>query len=275
MENSRKELTPVHYTANAIKVLHTDRKPNATCFRPHWHDRIEILRVHQGEMLIDYGASSATVSAGQLIFLSPKMPHKAISGNAPLIYDVLMFDVRSFYNATEVCQTYLPAIYDGRIRFHSISSHPDIIRCFDTICASSDQEDLAITAGIYQLLSLFLQHNLLSFDSGNKRSVVGQIMAYLEENYHQELSTASVSAAFGYTSAHLCRKFKESTGLTPMNYLKIYRLELAFQKLNEEKNSISEIAFQCGFTDANYFTRCFKSHFGFPPTHYKKNPGAE
>lgn len=275
MENYRKELTPVHYSATAIKVLHTKRKPNQLCFRPHWHDRIEILRVHQGEMIIDFGASSGTVSAGELIILPPKMPHKAFAGNGLLEYDVLMFDVRSFYNGTEICQTYLPAIYDGRIRFRNIVSHPETIRCFDAICASPDQSTLAITAGVYQLLSLFLQHNLLSFGSGVKDSIVRKMIAYLEENYLQELSTASVSETFGYTPAHLCRKFKDSTGLTPMNYLKIYRLELAFQKIKEGKNSISEIASQCGFTDANYFTRCFKAHFGVPPTHYKKHPNGD
>lgn len=56
-----------------------------------------------------------------------------------------------------------------------------------------------------------------------------------------------------------------------MTYLKIYRLELAYKKIKNSDTTISNIATECGFPNANYFTRCFKKHFGFPPTKYIKN----
>ena len=75
---------------------------------------------------------------------------------------------------------------------------------------------------------------------------------------------------FGYPAAHLVyRKFKKATGLTPMMYLKIYRLELARRKIKNQEISIGNIAAECGFSDANYFIKCFKAHFGVAPSHYK------
>ena len=72
----------------------------------------------------------------------------------------------------------------------------------------------------------------------------------------------------GYSDAHFCRKFKQTTWLTPTNYLRIFRLEEAAKQLKQGKGTVSDVAMACGFPDPNYFTRCFKTHFGVPPTKY-------
>lgn len=273
MRKYDKELTPVLYGPSAIKVLHFDIAPHKSCFRTHWHDRMEILRIHSGELFTGYDSYINKVTAGQLMIIPPHMPHKGYSGDYELSYDVLMFDISSFYNDTEICKKYLPAIYDGRAHFQNVTDLPALVKCFDRILATEKlgNSPLETTSDIYRLLSLLLQHCLLSFDSNN--STVRSIRVfskYIEDNFAQELTTASLSEHFGYTSAHFCRKFKESTGLTPMNYLKIYRLEQAYKFIKAEKRDIGTIAALCGFSDANYFTRCFKAHFGVPPSFFQR-----
>ena len=98
-----------------------------------------------------------------------------------------------------------------------------------------------------------------------------EIVKYMEESFAQELTTELLAERSGYSSAHFCRKFKETTWLTPMNYLRIYRLEEAARRLRQGDASVSDVALACGFPDSNYFTRCFKKHFGVPPTKYEKS----
>ncbi|MEE1007193.1 MAG: AraC family transcriptional regulator, partial [Acutalibacteraceae bacterium] len=62
--------------------------------------------------------------------------------------------------------------------------------------------------------------------------------------------------------------FKLVTGLTPMNYIQILRLEAAKSKIAEGSLKISEISALCGFKDASHFTRCFKKRYGMTPTRY-------
>ena len=230
---------------------------------------MEILRLRHGEMFVDYGTSTTKVSAGELLILPPKTPHRGRAGDAQLEYDVLMFDVRNFYNNTEICQSLLPAVFDGRAKFKAISSDSETIRCFDALCCEGEKSSLAITAEVYQLLDLFFRNNLLDLTAQAKDATTREIISYMEENFAQELSTASLCREFGYSAAHLCRKFKRATGLAPMTYLQIYRLECASKMLKPGSN-ISRVAAECGFSDANYFTRCFKAHFGVPPSLYKK-----
>lgn len=266
-----KELTPVVYSAAAIKVLHFERKAGRRCFRIHWHDRMELIRVRAGEMMADYGTGGGKVSAGELWIVPPKMPHKGDACAQDVVYDVLMFDVRSFYNDTPICREQLSALFEGKARFQMKTADPETVQCFDAIYAAARTPSLAITADVYRLLGLLFSRSLLEYRAEtNRDAAVREMVAYIETNCTQELSTAALAETFGYTPAHFCRKFKEATGLTPMNYLKIFRLEQAYRRICEGERSISAVAADCGFSDANYFTRCFRAHFGVPPSHFKK-----
>lgn len=271
MQGYRKELTHVEYDASAIKLLHFDILPNKGCFRTHWHDRMEILRIRHGEMFVGYDTNISRVREGELMIIPPHTPHKGYAGDYELAYDVLMFDVRSFYNDTEVCKKYLPAIYTGNAKFRKVTNEPALVACMDKIRDTAQYAvgSLEITSDIYRLIHLLYQHCLISFDhDDNTDYVAKEFVEYIEHNYMQNLSTSTISAHFGYSSAHFCRKFKESTGLTPMNYLKIYRVEEAYKLIKKGNRNISNVALLCGFPDSNYFTRCFKAHFGVPPSHY-------
>lgn len=57
---------------------------------------------------------------------------------------------------------------------------------------------------------------------------------------------------------------------TPVAYINGRRLELAAQKLAmEAKTSVTQIAFDCGFSDSAYFARRFHDRFGLSPSQYR------
>lgn len=266
-KKDNKELNPIIYSASGVKVKYFSVIPNKSCFRLHWHERIEMILVTKGEMNVIYGTSNAVIKTNEIVYVPPKMPHRAYTTDSAVEYVVLMFDVRSFYNDIELCHTYLPAVFDNRVKFNNIINHPEILSCFNDICIKWEEHSLAVTAKIYWLLYLMFEYNLADFKQKiSCDETLMKIINYMEENYKHDISTASLCEQFGYTATHFGRKFREGTGLSPMTYLKIYRLEEAYKLLKKGNKNIGEIATQCGFSDANYFTRCFKSHFGVAPT---------
>lgn len=267
--NNLFELSPVHYNAAAVKSLFFRIAPHSRCFRLHWHDRVELLRVKTGRLLVECNNSTALLSAGKLMLIPPKALHKGYTTDSAVEYDVLMFDVRSFYNETELCRSLLPALFDGRAIFRQVTKNADIIACFDLI-HSSNETSLATIANTYHLLNLFYRNELINLQNEPKNLFAQEMIAFFENHAAEDISISSLCETFGYTPAHLCRKFKQATGLPPMTYLKIYRLELAYKKIKNREGSISTIAANCGFSDANYFTRCFKAHFGASPLKYCK-----
>lgn len=269
MERYYQEPTPVQYSAAGLKKHHYFRYKNGV--RLHWHDRMELIRLHSGQLEVGYGENRALLQAGQIYIVPPKTPHAARLQSPTVEYDVLMFDVRRFYNDTEACQSSLRSIFDGRARFAMTTDDPAAVACFDRLFSISDEHSLETVGLVYQLLQLLLDGSLTELSRTPRGdATILEALAYIEKNYAQDLGTESLAERFGYSAAHFCRKFKETTWLSPMNYLRICRLEEAAKQLRQGKGTVSDVALSCGFTDPNYFTRCFKKHFGVPPTKYEK-----
>ena len=69
----------------------------------------------------------------------------------------------------------------------------------------------------------------------------------------------------GLSRVQLYRKVKALTGQTPVDLLKKARLERARLLVEKTDKSISEIAYEVGFTAPSYFNKCFKDEFGVSP----------
>jgi AraC-like DNA-binding protein len=61
---------------------------------------------------------------------------------------------------------------------------------------------------------------------------------------------------------------KGLTGQTVHEFIKKVRLKRAVQLLEKRKMKITEIAYSVGFSDLNYFSRCFRKEFGVAPSEY-------
>ena len=66
------------------------------------------------------------------------------------------------------------------------------------------------------------------------------------------------------------RKFKAITGESPQQYINKMRMRKAVELLQKKELNINEVAYECGFEDAKYFSTHFKKHFGKTPTEYQK-----
>ena len=80
----------------------------------------------------------------------------------------------------------------------------------------------------------------------------------------------SLAESAGMSVSSYTRKFREQTGLSPLNYLTGLRIEKASFLLGESDLSIAEIAFRCGLCDANYMTKLFRLRLGVTPDKYRR-----
>ena len=266
MINTTKETEIVSYSEAAINTIHIEKAKNKLCFRAHWHDRIEFLRINKGELYLECGTANVVAKAGDLVIITPKLSHKGYTKHQNVDYNVLMFDVRCFYNNTDVCKKLLPDLFDGTAKFKLITNNYKTIKLFDEIYGLEDKNSIKTTANVYLFLHTLFENELLYFEKSKLNDSFAKILSYIEENYEKDMTVAYLSQKFGYSSAHFSRKFKRLTGLSPIAYLNIFRLEKAYQMIKNSSLTISEISAKCGFADANYFTRCFKKHFGLAPT---------
>ena len=90
---------------------------------------------------------------------------------------------------------------------------------------------------------------------------------FIERNMSDsDLGVESIGAELGLSRVQLYRKVKALTGQSPVELLRTARLHKARRLLQESGKSISEVAYEVGFTAPSYFTKCFKDEFGISPS---------
>ncbi|WP_234367831.1 hybrid sensor histidine kinase/response regulator transcription factor [Parabacteroides pacaensis] len=93
--------------------------------------------------------------------------------------------------------------------------------------------------------------------------------ATLEKIYTDpDFNVEKLSEMIGLSRQHLYRKVKELTGITPVEFLRNYRLSKAAELLKQKRYNVSEVAYQTGFSSPAYFTKCFKTVYKVTPTEF-------
>ena len=95
-------------------------------------------------------------------------------------------------------------------------------------------------------------------------------LGYLEENYHRPLELTELAERANLSKNQFLRVFRKAFDTTPMDYLAKRRIQKARKLLETTPLSISEIAFDTGFMDSNYFSRRFRQETGKSPRDYRK-----
>ena len=86
-----------------------------------------------------------------------------------------------------------------------------------------------------------------------------------------DVSVEDLAADMNLSRVQLYRKVKAISGSSPVELLRTARLNRAYQLLLTSDKSVSEVAYDVGFTAPSYFTKCFKEEFGILPGDVRQN----
>lgn len=105
--------------------------------------------------------------------------------------------------------------------------------------------------------------------SGSKKEVMHEIVAYVENNYQNDIYLDFVADRFNLSPKYLSRAFKKYTNVRFVDYLNEIRISHAKELLNTTDETIMDIAKQVGFNSRNTFYRVFKNSQGVTPAEYR------
>lgn len=108
-----------------------------------------------------------------------------------------------------------------------------------------------------------------SFISGISRSKLELIINYINDNLNRDLSLIQLAGLVNISPNHFVRLFKQSTGVTPYQYVLDCRIKKAKQLLKNQKLTITEISYKLGFYDQSRFTNTFHKRVGITPKKYR------
>ena len=120
-----------------------------------------------------------------------------------------------------------------------------------------------------------LTHLIVNGVYPEKNPEIGAAVAFMEQNYHREITLPDIAAAVAISPGYLTKLFKEYRNQTVMDLLERIRIEQALKLLKETPLSIKEIAGRVGYRDPNYFSKVFKKVTNSSPTEIRAvAPGA-
>lgn len=118
----------------------------------------------------------------------------------------------------------------------------------------------------------------IAFGNDAREEVQEEVMQSIEDKFvekfraiiqnnlgNSELSVETISKEMGISRAQLYRKIKTMTGISPNDIIREARLKRADRLLETTDKSISEIAYEVGFSSPSYFTKCYREFFGRTP----------
>ena len=105
--------------------------------------------------------------------------------------------------------------------------------------------------------------------SDSEKTIGQLIKSYVKKNLSKKITLAELSLHIHCSTVTLTEHFRREYGMTIMQYVMQKRMELAEQLLSETALPVTDIAGRCGFSDVEYFSRCFKSTHSLPPTEWR------
>lgn len=95
-------------------------------------------------------------------------------------------------------------------------------------------------------------------------------MQYIDAHYHEELTLSDIARQLSFSLSYTSKLLKRYTGISFIKYLAYVRVRASLEALLEGRNSIEQIAADCGMPNARAYTAAFKELYGILPSDYRK-----
>ena len=244
---------PIYVTTAGAHHLQEPRK------RPQGARFHHILYIEEGEGVFETPEQKYILSAGSAVFIRREYP---------INYYAHTEDFRTAWvtfngSCVEEIMSYFSAKDFSVCRKSNL--YGQILSCVSLYRRQSTQQQLS--RAVYELV--------LSYFSEQKESMrppaLIRARTFMEENFERDISVAEIAAAAGISPSLLFRLFQENEKQSPAEMLRTMRINNARHLLLAEPGcSVSEVGKRCGFFDAAYFCKVFKSETGHSPGNYRK-----
>ena len=243
----------------------------------HRHREPELLRVLSGTLHLYIDNVEYVAKPGDLYYIGSGQLHRATPENC--LYECTVLDFGFLGRPGSILASSVHPLMLGQRQVEHRLSEQDptlIYTAHQIFTALRDQPPyyaLAVHGLLCQFLYLLNLHNCIQTPTGmrdeHRRTMISELLEWIDNNYAQKITLKSLSQVAAVHEKHLCRVFKEFTGRTPMDYVNQIRIEYASSALLSTHKSITEIALDCGFSDAGYFSRQFHRLKGLPPRAFR------
>ncbi len=113
-------------------------------------------------------------------------------------------------------------------------------------------------------------NNQMIYSSIENPKQITDAINYIEKNYNKKIELDELSEIANMSVNNFLIKFKNTLNTTPITFINKFRIKKACELMLDKDMNITEVAYDVGFSDSNYFTRLFKRIMNQSPSKYRK-----
>ena len=254
----------------------------------HWHEEFELIVVTKGVIKVGAGSIEKVLTVGDGCFINSNVAHTVCKVdsrdgilNSIVFHPKLIGGRHSIY-----WQKYLKPLIDNEqqqfISFDSMQPEDSQIL---SLIREAWQAEAEENPGYEFEVRTLLSKVIFMLSEGKTGSVYAPtpkelrdmertklMITFMENHFNDDLTIRQIATVVALSEGECLRCFKRSIGLSPIKFLKEYRILRAAELISTTNQQISDIATQCGFLDMSYFAKSFKQIFKETPTNYRNSP---
>lgn len=261
--------------------------PGHPDYPPHRHEFEELVIIREGTGINSVDNMDYPLQAGD-IFIMPKGRTHAYNQTHHLICYNIYFDSSQLDLKRWITQA-LPGFqalfvvepsyrrkneFNSRLRLRPKNLHL-VWSLIESLQSTIEEEQpgyrLIALGKFYEVVGLLCRYYEETDHSDSQKVLrIAKAISHMETNFTEEISVDELALIAHMSPRNFHRVFIDATGKTPAAYLIGLRIAEAALQLKSTDKSITEIAFDCGFSDSNYFSRAFRKITGNSPSTYRK-----
>jgi AraC-like DNA-binding protein/mannose-6-phosphate isomerase-like protein (cupin superfamily) len=279
----------VKATIENIRIAEKDRSYNSYVLKQsifddywHYHPEIEITYIVKGEGIAFIGNKTVEFRPGMAFLLGPYLPHNFVSTDEE---DVVMEKecwglqftqewLNSFKESSALQRLFKAMSYGIHLGILDAKEH----ETFETIVGD---DPLRSIGAFFNFMALIAERPDFTTVSTNNAysNVMSQkisqrmerVSKYIQDHYQNPITLSEISDVASMTEQSFSRWFRQTSGLTFVDYLMQLRTTVASNLLVNTNKAMTEVAAESGFNSSSSFNRAFLKIKGCSPREFRKN----
>lgn len=248
----------------------------------HWHDDIELIYVLKGATHYELANETIKMKAGEGIFVNSRQLHLIHADkdeDCELL--CLIFHPIIMCSTQYVTDNYVKPIIDNSdIQYVHLKSEiswqkrvlEDIAK-MEPFC-ESDRGHMRVMNFIFDLWEQLYDNLIGNCDAEDGRinqdlSCIKNMISFIHKNYRNKITLNEICNVGNVGKSKCNILFEKYYNVSPIEYVKNYRIEQGARLLTLSDMSITEIAYEVGFAEGSYFSKAFSEKVGIAPIKYR------
>jgi AraC family L-rhamnose operon transcriptional activator RhaR/AraC family L-rhamnose operon regulatory protein RhaS len=273
--------------------LHPDRfplaikrqEPQRRCTM-HAHDFCEIVLVTAGRGTHRTERDGWTLVAGDAFVIGGMQQHEYLNTDDLCLINILydpkalrmdQWDLASLpgYHALFTLEPHWRRRHQFRSRLHLpardlAAAETYVDRMDDELARREPGFEFMVVATLMQLVGFLSRRYGQSANPDSQALLrIAEAITFLERHCDQPVNLDKLATMARMSERSFLREFKKAMGTSPIDYLIQIRVTRAAEQLRQSDAAITQIAFDLGFEDSNYFSRQFRKVMGVSPRQYR------